>query len=237
MILVKPKPAPPAFLIEQKKRSPVVIHPPEQPDRIAELQARRDAVHGEINRLNRPAETLAQARATLVAAEAELAEREQAKRRAWESWSLAPTGEPPEGDPEEHRTLEQRRALASADVRAGEAAVAAVEPRLSTLLNELRGIAGEIYRAKLASVVAELPEIEKALADALRAQIEQLVKRRGLAVALAEELSTALSRGNSVIETDLRSAIVRLENAREPQGGVTWGDVQAAAARWMEKLR
>ena len=68
--------------------------------RMSNLLARRDAVHAaDQPACNRPDETLAQARAALAAAEAGLAALDQAKRRAWESWSLAPTGEPPEGRP------------------------------------------------------------------------------------------------------------------------------------------
>ena len=208
-----------------------------EPDRMSALLARRDAVHAEINRLNRPAETLVQARAALAAAEAGLAEREQAKRRAWESWSLAPTGEPPEGDPEEHRALEQRRALAASDVRSGEVAVAAVAPRTAELLAELRRLGGQIFEAKLSAVMAEVEGIENATLAAHATMTSNLNQLRGLFDALAQEKSAADNRHDEASATLIQGAMVRIQATREPKATSDWAAHQLAVAAWREKFR
>ena len=82
-------------------------------------------------------------------------------RQKWGSWSLAPAGEPPEGDPEEHLALEQRRALAAADLNGAEAAVNAVQGRVDQLNSELRAIGPQLFAIRLAAVLDdELPGIE-----------------------------------------------------------------------------
>ena len=123
-------------------------------------------------------------RLALAEAEGCLAALDAADSAAWQQWALAPAGEAPTPSHKERTQLEQKRALAAADVRAADSAVAGVQGRVAQLHSELRALGPKIFEVKLEGVLGELPELEKALVDALRVQADSRLKIRGLMAAL-----------------------------------------------------
>jgi chromosome segregation ATPase len=135
------------------------------------------------------------ATAALSAAEADLVELDQAERADWIVWSDAPEGPQPEPRHEARRCIEQRAALARADLRGAEAAVAAVQARLASLNGEMNQLAAEIYRHRLDAVLGELPDLEAEILDARDRHVQAMTRLRGIYEALGEEIATLRSIG------------------------------------------
>jgi hypothetical protein len=158
---------------------------------------------------------------------------------AWSDWAENPTvSEQPTVRHDERRQLEQRRALAAADLRAADAAVSAVQVRIGQLSAEMRALAPQIYACRLESVMTEVPEIERQILDAHRQMHEELARLRGLNVALAEEKAAAFNRGDEASAIRIQEALSFVESLQQPAPGASsWGMVLAQAETWRAALR
>ena len=138
----------------------VGLRPTEQPNRLAELFERRAELEAELRAVGKPEETRASASAVLAEAESGLQALDEADRAAWTKWSDDPSGEQPAPRHDQRSALEQRRALAAADLRAAEVACAAVQPRQTKLSAELRQVGSRISRCRIDEVIQEVPALE-----------------------------------------------------------------------------
>jgi hypothetical protein len=159
----------------------------QQPDRLAELLERRDALHAELAALSKPEATRAAAAATISACEDEL-------RLAWTS---DPSREPPV---DQRQDIERRLALAVADERSAAAACAAAQERVKQISTELRQLGQQLYKCKLEIVLAEAGEIERQLREAQAVRAEKSVRLRALYLALCDEKVAVTARGEEQSE-------------------------------------
>jgi hypothetical protein len=206
-------------------------------DRLAALLERRGELEAEIRLVSAPEATRAAAAASLAKAEAELIALDAAERAAWLSWSDNPASEQPTPRHEERSRLEQRRALAAADLRAADGACAAVQGRLNQLGAEMRRLGPQIYACRLESVMAEVPMIERQILESHKLMYEQLSRLRGLYDALAQEKVAASNRGDEASAIPLQEAMTHLEIIKEPPAASGYGEVLAHSAAWRQALR
>jgi hypothetical protein len=217
----------------------VPLRPEDQTsDRLAALLERRAELEGEIKVVSAPESTRTAAAAALASAEAALAELDRSERAAWIAWSENPSSEQPTPRHDERRQLEQRRALAAADLRPADGACAAVQERVNQLGAEMRQLGPAIYECRLESVMAEVPKIERQILDSHRQMHEQLTRLRGLHTALAEEKAAASSRGDEASAIRLQEALGFVDSLKQPPPGASnWGMVLAQAEAWRAALR
>jgi hypothetical protein len=206
-------------------------------DRLAALLERRAELEAEIRIVSAPEATRSAAAASLAKAEADLTALDAAERSAWLSWTDNPALEQPTPRHDDRRQLEQRRALAAADLRAADAAVASVQERLNQLGAEMRGLGPAIYQCKLESVLAEVPAIEREILEAHKKMHEQLARFKGLHLALAEEKAAASSRGDQASAMLLQETSAHLESLQQPPPAPNWGVTLEHAAAWRAALR
>lgn len=160
---------------------------------------------------------------------------EQEEVRIWVSSGCE--GEQPKPDAAARARLTARLAATTQTAELAKSAAVDLDAEAGRLHSRLASIAGEMYRANLAAVVEQIPEIETAIVDAMRVQAEQLLRLKGLMIVLAEELSTALSRGDALSEAALRAAIVHLESLKTPTIDQNYQDMVAASSTWRARLR
>jgi hypothetical protein len=207
-------------------------------DPLAALFERRSELEAEHRRVSAPEQSRQTAMTALSAAEADLVELDRSERGDWAAWADAPEGPQPEPRHAERRCIEQRAALARADLRGAEAAVAAVQSRLASINGEMNQLAAEIYRRRLETVLAELPELEQSIIEARNLHVAAMVRLRGIAGALNEEVVALRGRGELGLAGEVQAASARLEAMKAPEGGeITWGAVTAEAARVREALQ
>jgi hypothetical protein len=211
--------------------------PSRQSDPLAELLQQRDSLHGEFARLQKPEATRSAAAAAVAATEVELRALDAADRDAWGAWAADPAGEAPTPHAHKRQDIERRRALAAADLRGAEVAVAGTQERQNQILAELRSLGPQLYAIKLESVLDELPEIERNIAEAHATITSNLTNLRGLFDALSQEKSAADNRGDQASASLIQGAMSKVESLRKPEGAASWADVQSAAARWRERLK
>ena len=113
----------------------VELRPPEPPDHVVALLARRDAPHSDLFVLSKAEATRAAAAATIYACEDEL-------RLAWTS---DPSREPPV---DQRQDMERRLALAVADERSAAATCAASQEQVKQICTELRQLGQQLYKSK-----------------------------------------------------------------------------------------
>jgi hypothetical protein len=214
-----------------------VVRPPEHPDRLAALFEKRAELEAELRAVGKPDETRARAAAALAEAESGLQALDESDRAAWARWSDNPSGEQPTPRHDERRGLEQIRALAAADLRAAEAACAAVQPRLAKVSAEMRLLGSQISRCRLDDVLQEMPAIEQKIRDAARIVHDQVTSLQGLLLALSQEKIAAQSRGDEDTATAAQGAIVVINSRKGPNFERTNADIERAAATWRAALR
>jgi hypothetical protein len=185
-------------------------------DRLAGLLERRAELEAEIRIVSAPEATRSAAAASLAKAEAELAALDAAERSAWLSWSENPASEQPTPRHDERRQLEQRRALAAADLRGASAACEAVEHRINAINAALKLNQREMLRLKIDDLLAEAKDINDAAhvrAAELRLNLQRLY---GVSRAFDEEIAAAASRGDRELLDIFAQAQTQFETLKQP---------------------
>jgi hypothetical protein len=171
------------------------------------------------------------------ALEREAAEIDRSEREAWSTFMRSPETEPPAPLAAQRQALAQKRILASGDLANSLNAGKAIAPRLAQISDDLRRIGRQIYRHRLADVVAQIPRIAQEFLDAHQRQGEAMIKLKGMQLAFCEEMAATQNGGDDATASALQTAMSRLEAPQTPSSSPNFGDILAAAAGYREQLR
>jgi hypothetical protein len=212
--------------------------PDRHPDPLAQLAAERTLVTKDLAEVDRRRARLGEAEAAksaIVAALNALGEREMEAVRVWVG--SACEGEQPRPDAPERAHLTDRLAALTRAAEIARTASADLDAEAGRLQGRLGAIARQVFEAKLAAVLEDLPALEAATVNAMRTQNENLLKLRALMIVLSDEQSAAFNQGDEERAALLRAAMQRVEGLQKPKIEQTYPDMIAASAAWRARLK
>lgn len=215
-----------------------VVQQSDPPDRLAQLTAERDLIGKDLAAIDSKRARLSEAESGRVDAERALNDFNGGDVDTVKRWVAGGCeGPQPLPDAKERARLTARLAETTRAAEIARTAGADLDAETARLYDRLASLSRQILVARLAGVMDEVPAIERQIVDAIRTQRENLSKLKALAIALGDELTAAMARGDTVNEAGLRAAIVRIHETQYPPDDTTYQDVVAASAAWRERLK